>query len=750
MARGSDTISQRIALEGGDEIKKQLADLGKAGEGAIRQIQDATQQSGSRLAGFSDAVGAVRTAFGGLGDSLGHLRESFGAFREDLEQIGKRLGVELVVGAGAAATALLKLAKSSAESIDETQDAARNFGLTIPQYQALQQAAAIAGEGMDTLNAGLSRFTASLGNAQATLQQSRGEFIGAGTAVAVLRGHLDKTTQSSLAAGVGVKQAAQAASDGATILRGGARPVQDLSNVYSKLGIALADASGRFKAPFDLFKEAAVKINGISDAGIKGALASEVFGRGWAKQLDILSHLAEAEEKVNKSGRNITTAEREQADAFRSSFAELQLTIKRARDILGGIAGTVLVPIFEAVSKAISNNFAAISQWASGLRDRIFPVVQDVTKLLSGRGDEEISNKWLLDARDAVIGLGNAAKSAVPALTAAFNLLKGALDAVAGAINLVFGTQLTGGALALLAIIGQLTGILPVLASAFSLVAAAVTVFWRATLGIATLTGWPAVLIAGLAALAAAIGVIILRWDDIKKAAEAVAKAAGDAFTTLATWVGQKASDIWQSMQTAFDQISGAAANAVQYVFDWFTGLANWVGEKAGAIIEYLKPVWEFLKSIVSAIGSAIDSAAGAGAVAGFARGGAVRGPGSATSDSIPAWLSAGEFVVQAAAVRHYGQGVLHALNNMILPLRGFRLGGLVDGIRPPPLMLAPGSQVPIAPAPRISGRPFSIVIDGHTFSDLIAPEDTANRMARFARSRQLRSAGRKPGWFGG
>jgi hypothetical protein len=39
-------------------------------------------------------------------------------------------------------------------------------------------------------------------------------------------------------------------------------------------------------------------------------------------------------------------------------------------------------------------------------------------------------------------------------------------------------------------------------------------------------------------------------------------------------------------------------------------------------------------------------------------------GPGSATSDSIPAWVSNGEFVMRAAAVQQYGLGLMHALNS--------------------------------------------------------------------------------------
>jgi len=62
----------------------------------------------------------------------------------------------------------------------------------------------------------------------------------------------------------------------------------------------------------------------------------------------------------------------------------------------------------------------------------------------------------------------------------------------------------------------------------------------------------------------------------------------------------------------------------------------------------------------------------------GFARGGLLRGPGTATSDSIVARLSDGEFVVRAAAVNHYGGGLLSRINSMQIPR--FADGGMVGG----------------------------------------------------------------------
>lgn len=69
--------------------------------------------------------------------------------------------------------------------------------------------------------------------------------------------------------------------------------------------------------------------------------------------------------------------------------------------------------------------------------------------------------------------------------------------------------------------------------------------------------------------------------------------------------------------------------------------------------------------------------------VEGHATGGFIRGAGTSTSDSIPAMLSNGEFVVKASAVRKYGTGFLNAVNNgnftkLHMPVARFADGGSV------------------------------------------------------------------------
>ncbi len=86
---------------------------------------------------------------------------------------------------------------------------------------------------------------------------------------------------------------------------------------------------------------------------------------------------------------------------------------------------------------------------------------------------------------------------------------------------------------------------------------------------------------------------------------------------------------------------------------------------------------------------------------AGFASGGYVTGPGTATSDSIPARLSAGEYVLRADAVRRVGVDFLHTLNGGLFaprwmgPRLAFAEGGLVPAVSPTPAV-SPSQSVRI------------------------------------------------------
>lgn len=115
--------------------------------------------------------------------------------------------------------------------------------------------------------------------------------------------------------------------------------------------------------------------------------------------------------------------------------------------------------------------------------------------------------------------------------------------------------------------------------------------------------------------------------------------------------------------------------------------------------------------------------------VAGYATGDMVRGPGTGTSDSILARLSNGEFVMRAAAVRHYGPELLRQINDRRLPK--FAEGGAV-GPRFVPEVAAPSAALLEQAAPTVQ-QPFAnlaLTVGGETYN-IQAPQQEFQRIVR-------------------
>ncbi|MGQ7905041.1 phage tail tape measure protein [Burkholderia sp. BC1] len=121
-----------------------------------------------------------------------------------------------------------------------------------------------------------------------------------------------------------------------------------------------------------------------------------------------------------------------------------------------------------------------------------------------------------------------------------------------------------------------------------------------------------------------------------------------------------------------------AARAALAPVFGW---LGNAIGLGASAAGGYSSS--SLLGGLAGGLSDGVAAAAGGNAY-GFhlATGGHVTGPGTSTSDSIPAWLSNDEFVVKASAVRKPGVlRLLEAINSgRDVGFAKFASGGLVGG----------------------------------------------------------------------
>lgn len=130
---------------------------------------------------------------------------------------------------------------------------------------------------------------------------------------------------------------------------------------------------------------------------------------------------------------------------------------------------------------------------------------------------------------------------------------------------------------------------------------------------------------------------------------------------------------LWTSIR---DAVVEGFKGATEAVSSWFKGMFSFgSGDLPN---QSLPPSATTILPRSSSANSASDIEDYLKSVRGYNTGGRISGPGTGTSDSIPAMLSNGEFVIKASSVSKYGQGFLEMLNSGNLPK--FATGGLVGG----------------------------------------------------------------------
>lgn len=189
-----------------------------------------------------------------------------------------------------------------------------------------------------------------------------------------------------------------------------------------------------------------------------------------------------------------------------------------------------------------------------------------------------------------------------------------------------------------------------------------------------------------------------------------------ESFLTLPELTFEMTVDAWGGLDDFFGTITGNVDLAFQTL---------WSRIKSGAADAYAQ-----VRSIFGIEAAPVEGAADNSPA--LATGGIIRGRGTGTSDSIRAWLSNGEGVLNAAAVKWLGEDTVHALNNLMFP-PAFATGGIVGGEKSMPSL---GS--------------LNLGVDGKRVATLYADDQAVRAVKRkMARSSQA-SQGARPRWAGG
>lgn len=165
------------------------------------------------------------------------------------------------------------------------------------------------------------------------------------------------------------------------------------------------------------------------------------------------------------------------------------------------------------------------------------------------------------------------------------------------------------------------------------------------------------------------------QWHDrLKSYAVDVGKNMGNAITDWIT--GAKTAS--EAMK---DFVKDLIKNALQLMAQWtgiyLTFLAFGLGNPHAAAQAATKAVFGVDIGRGGSSGGISTGSISVGSYAGHATGGYISGPGTGTSDSIPAMLSNGEYVLRSSAVDRIGVGTLNAMNAGAVP--HFAEGGSVD-----------------------------------------------------------------------
>jgi predicted transcriptional regulator len=354
------TISQRIALEGGDDIKKKLEELGAAGEKSFKQIADAAQKAkvdpqqyvqtqqalnqlvttGSQLANQFLQLAQAVTAFGGQGaqataavatglNAANAAAQQTGA---TMQQAGQRIAsagqgageslistankwrlaaAGIVVAIGAIVTALTKGAVETGAKIAEQ---AEKLKLSTEQWVALRHAIAAAGGSFDD-------FIKGAGKTVGLIQKMKDEIAKVSTTFKVMG-------EDGKAIDVTVTPMNKLTAETAQAV-----------TAFRSLGVQMKTLQSG--DTLKILTETAAIINSMPDGLKKSAAGVQFFGDSWKDVIKALlaakTATVDSEEAMRKKSRELTADQVDTAKKVKDAWADLSAAIRATRDQIGAL-----------------------------------------------------------------------------------------------------------------------------------------------------------------------------------------------------------------------------------------------------------------------------------------------------------------------------------------------------------------------------------------------------------------------------
>lgn len=649
------TIKQRISLDGGEEIKSVLKQIGDAGRQAFENISSAIKEAGdasSPLAQSLDRLQAQYKRFQNAANNLTlstrDLRLQFSELSAATSVVVSRLGL-LTAAAGGAVTAFALMTKQGLQSVDQLAKQAEGVGLTVEAYQALVFAAQQAG--LEQTQFGQAVTSLNVKIAAAIENAAKAGTTAAKTSESNIRSLGSALVDTSISV-TRISDATKKAADEAS----------GAGSVFAELGISLQDlktlgTEALLRKIADAFQKMP---DGIDKSRIAAALFEKELG---AKLIPLLNGgsrgLDENAAAIRRFGLEVTTGQAEVAQRANDAVSTIGTILTRFRDQVALIFAPDIEQGANALADILYRNRDAIVDFAKSVSETARVFGQDLVAMLEGR-DIDVQNSWLLTLRDTIIAFGEAVRFVVTGIVIpTFKTITSALEPVAGAINALFGTKLTGATLLFSAALIKVVGGFRLLGAAFGVVRAGALAFidlfryvreggrlvstfftflrttgvgafaalriaaggflsgfasafgkigllfkpllsiiGRVGLALVGLAGAPGLVIAGFALLAFAV---YTYWDDIVAFGQKAWARIVATYDDIADSTKQFASDTWDGLKERAKQGWDLAIAATREAKQGLTTAAEWawsgITEAAISLGAEIAPVWEGIKS---------------------------------------------------------------------------------------------------------------------------------------------------------
>jgi phage-related protein len=767
-------ITQRIQLVGGDEIRLQLAGIGKAGELAFTRLQTSAAKvdlgANVNSEKFVDAAQRTKELAGRIGDlkdAANKLTSTFQPLTQAVGRFAQRLTI-LSAGVVAGGVGLANLARNVAKQVQGESD-----GL---QKQTQAQ--------IDSNNAALAAEVAQI-NLESTLRKLNLELTSGKITYQQYNEQVRKTRQDQAEQERTANEVAAATArvkDENDRLQKSVKDREAFTKLSDQFGGPLLSSLVQFGNQLEALRVQAVANFGPAISKLVDLLSNTLTKNGSAISRFFTEASAKIDELITKHGPELEkffeTVGAAAAKVFLGLLDAAPSVIdffnNRIAPAISRIVGFVQL-LTDGINKVFGTQltagglvFIAIVAQMTGSIRLLFAVLRSFTAAWKALGLVVGAVGALLNTffggnavTGAIVRLGTALATSTGLFNAFFSVLRLGIPIFTGLASAIAGLLGIGFAPAL-AIVAALTAALFVLVT---------KVDWSGFLAaagqaITGVIGFFARLLDGAKNIGlAVIGALNAAWEGVKAGAQAAWDGIGSLITGAANgiktawgtvtqfftdlWAGitKLATDAWAGIQQGatdlFNFIIASAAAPFNAITDAAKSMYDSVAGWFDSLIQKAKT---FLGLQAQASGG--DSGDGSTPVA-RARGGRIFGAGSGTSDSILARVSNGEWVIKAKAVAHYGNNFLSRLNNMQLPK--FADGGLVRVAQ---------SFVPELPAmPRFAtggavvaggGRPMTLHIGDQAIPGLTANASAVTQLQKYAARKSVNSAGRKPLWFKG